>query len=75
LARYLDFIILKYIKQGSRVCPGCGTEWPLSEYESLEMHENNTTSPDERQITYANVVPRNLRSTKTEECDSGPNTS
>lgn len=71
---HLNLIIstLECIKQGSRACPGCGIEWPLSEYESAEIHENNTTSPDESQITSANPAPRHLRSTKTEECDSGP---
>jgi hypothetical protein len=56
-------------ERGSRACPGCGTEWALSECESMKMHENNTTSPDESQITSINPIPRNLRSTKTEECD------
>ncbi|KAF3327253.1 Non-structural maintenance of [Carex littledalei] len=74
LVRIHDYCLQKKFsnKTGSSACPGCGTEWPLSEYESAEIHENNTTSPDESQITSANPAPRHLRSTKTEECDSGP---
>ncbi|KAJ4780127.1 Non-structural maintenance of chromosomes element [Rhynchospora pubera] len=75
--RIHDYCLKKKFSKrtGARACSGCGTEWPLPEYESEEIDENNTTSPDESQIASANPVLRDLRKAKTEKFDSSQDAS
>ncbi|XP_072991624.1 uncharacterized protein [Typha latifolia] len=52
--------------KGSRACPGCSTEWPRSECEE----EEDTTQPEESQLTSADTMRKRLRSAKSEAVEA-----
>ncbi|XP_072972505.1 uncharacterized protein [Typha angustifolia] len=53
-------------RKGSRACPGCSTEWPRSECEE----EEDTTQPEESQLTSADTMRKRLRSAKSEAVEA-----